>query len=154
MKLSENFYLREFTKSQTAERKGIKNIPNKNQIENLQELCENVLQPIRNEFGSFTPSSGFRCPELCIEIGSSSISQHAKGQAADFEVMGVDNKIVANWIINNLTYDQLILECYKPDEPNSGWIHVSYCSWKDEQNRMQSMTYEYKIGYKIVKGEF
>ena len=124
MMLSKNFSLAEMTKSQTAERKGIDNLPNADHIFNLTALCENILQPIRNEFGSFIVSSGFRSPELCLAIGSKSTSQHAKGEAADFEVAGMDNHKLATWIENNLPYDQLILEFYKGG--NSGWIHCSY----------------------------
>ena len=50
MRLSDNFTLAELTKSQTAERCGIDNSPDKEHIVNLQTLCENVLQPIRNYF--------------------------------------------------------------------------------------------------------
>ena len=65
MMLSKNFSLAELTKSQTAERKGIPNTPTADHIFNLTALCENILQPIRNEFGSFIVSSGYRSPELC-----------------------------------------------------------------------------------------
>ena len=71
-------------------------------------------------------SSGFRSPELCVAIGSSTTSQHASGQAADFEIYGVSNKELADYIADNLDFDQLILEFWKPEEPNSGWVHCSY----------------------------
>ena len=100
-KLSPNFSLSELTKSQTAERKGIDNIPNADEIYNLTLLCENILQPIRNKFGSFIVSSGYRCPELSIAIGSSENSQHCKGQAADFEVAGMDNYELAKVLLDN-----------------------------------------------------
>ena len=136
MKLSKNFSLKELTASQTAERKGINNNPNDDQITALQKLCENILQPVRDHYASpVTVSSGFRSEELCVAIGSSVNSQHAKGQAADFEIFGVPNAELAKWIIENLDYDQLILEFHKTDEPNSGWIH---CSYKNpEDNRKQ-----------------
>ena len=98
MQLSQNFTLAELTKSQTAERRGIKNVPDAEAITNLKLLAENILQPIRNEFGSFMVSSGYRCPELSIAIGSSKNSQHCKGQAADFEVANVDNYLLARWL--------------------------------------------------------
>ena len=66
MQLSQNFTLRELTKSQTAERKGIDNTPDAAAIEHLTKLAENILQPIRDEFGSFIVSSGFRCAELSV----------------------------------------------------------------------------------------
>ena len=87
MKLSANFSLAEMVKSQTAERKGIDNTPDTTARENMVKLCENILQPVRDHYGvPFTVSSGYRCPELCLAVGSTIKSQHAKGQAADFEV--------------------------------------------------------------------
>ena len=72
MKLSKNFSLKELTTSQTAERKGINNNPNEDQITGLQNLCENILQPIRDHYARpVTVSSGFRSPNLCVAIGAS-----------------------------------------------------------------------------------
>ena len=127
MRLSQNFTLAEMIKSQTAEQKGINNNPNEDNIENLQRLCNEILQPIRDHYGKVVSvSSGFRSPELCVAIGSSVTSQHASGQAADFEIYGVSNKELADYIADNLDFDQLILEFWKPEEPNSGWVHCSY----------------------------
>ena len=136
MKLTENFSLNELTKSQTAERKGIDNTPSAEHQENLKSLCEMILQPIRDHFGQVVSvSSGYRSPELCIAIGSKTTSQHAKGQASDFEIFGVSNKELADYIDQNLDYDQLILEYWKgEDEPNSGWVH---CSFNTQGNRKQ-----------------
>ena len=139
MKLTTNFSLAELTASQVAARKGIPNNPTAGQIENLKKLCESILQPIRNHYDSpVIISSGFRTPELCILINSSINSQHAKGQAADLQVIGVDNKALAKYIKENLDFDQLILEFYKESEgPHSGWVHVSYVG---KENRKQSLT--------------
>ena len=136
MKLTENFSLNELTKSQTAERKGIDNNPSAEHQENLKSLCEMILQPIRDHFGQVVSvSSGYRSPELCVAIGSSTQSQHAKGEASDFEIFGVSNKELADYIDQNLDYDQLILEYWKgEDEPNSGWVH---CSYTNGNNRKQ-----------------
>ena len=135
MSLSANFSLEELTKSQTATRKGIDNTPTPEHQDNLKSLCTHVLQPIRDHFSRVvTISSGYRSPELCTAIGSKITSQHAKGQAADFEIFGVSNKELADYINQNLDYDQLILEYWKESDPNSGWVH---CSFKTEGNRKQ-----------------
>ena len=135
MKLTENFSLNELTKSQTAERKGIDNTPSAEHQENLKSLCEMILQPIRDHFGQVVSvSSGYRSPELCVAIGSSTKSQHASGCAADFEIFDVSNKELADYINENLEYDQLILEYWKKSDPNSGWVH---CSYTDGNNRKQ-----------------
>ena len=135
MKLTENFSLLELTKSQTAERKGIDNTPSAEHQDNLKSLCEMVLQPIRDHFSRVvTISSGYRSEALCVAIGSKTTSQHAKGQAADFEIFGVSNKELADYINEELEYDQLILEYWKESDPNSGWVH---CSFNTEGNRKQ-----------------
>ena len=135
MNLSQNFSLRELTKSQTAERKGISNEPSEEHIENLKLLCTNVLQKVRDEFGVVSISSGYRSPELCEALGSKSTSQHARGQAADFECYSIDNNELFNWIVDNLEFDQAILEFYTGD-PDSGWLHVSF---NEDGNRKQTL---------------
>ena len=135
MKLSENFSLIELTKSQTAERKSIDNTPSPTHQDNLKLLCMHVLQPVRSHFNRVVSvSSGYRSEELCVAIGSKITSQHAKGQAADFEIYGLSNKELADWIHENLDYDQLILEYWKEGDPSSGWVH---CSFNLEGNRKQ-----------------
>ena len=135
MKLTENFSLSELTKSQTAERKGIDNTPSTEHQKNLKLLCESVLQPVRDHFGKVvTISSGYRSPALCEAIGSKSTSQHARGEAADFEIFGVSNKALADYIDSELHYDQLILEYWNESVPNSGWVH---CSFSEGNNRKQ-----------------
>ena len=127
MQLSENFSLLELTKSQTATRKGIDNAPSPEHQENLKLLCAHILQPVRDRFERVVSvSSGYRSEELCLAIGSKITSQHAKGQAADFEIYGLSNRELATWIKENLNYDQLILEYWKKEDPNSGWVHCSY----------------------------
>lgn len=144
MKLSANFSLEELTKSQTATRKGIPNTPSEAHIDALSALCVNVLEPVRKQYKiPYSPSSGYRSPELCIAIGSSVNSQHAKGEAADFEVPKVSNLEVAAWIVSNLDFDQLILEHYEGG--NTGWIH---CSYKVEGNRKEVLTYDKRNGYR------
>ena len=135
MKLSNNFSLKELTASQTAARKGIDNTPSVEHQENLKLLCTHVLQPIRDHFSQVVSvSSGYRSQELCLAIGSKITSQHAKGEAADFEIFGVSNKELADYIHENLEYDQLILEYWKESDPNSGWVH---CSYSQNHNRKQ-----------------
>jgi hypothetical protein len=129
MNLSANFTLKELTKSDTATRLGIDNTPDDATIENLKLLCEMVLQPVREHFGkSVTVNSGYRSPESNAAVGGSKTSDHCKGQAADIEIDGLPNPELAQWIMDNLDYTQLILEFYTQGQPNSGWVHVSYDS--------------------------
>ena len=147
MNLSKSFTLNELTKSQEATRLGIDNTPNEEHILNLKLLCENILQPIRDFYGMpVSVSSGYRSAALCEAIGSSSKSQHTKGQAADFEIFGVANKDLADFVVKNLDYDQCILEFWNENEPNSGWVH---CSFNASGNRKQFLKAE-KLNGRVV----
>ena len=152
MKLTATITLDELTKSQVAERKGINNNPNPQQIENLKNLAINILQPVRSHYNKpLIISSGFRCAELCIAIGSSINSQHVaddSAAAADFEIPGVDNRELALYIKNELEYDQLILEFYKDNEPTSGWIHCSYSTDHNRNQSLRALREEGKVIYK------
>ena len=146
MKLTENFSLTEMTQSQTALKNNIDNEPNAEQIENLRQLCQTILQPIREDFQlPIKITSGFRSPELWELIGSKPTSQHSANEcaAADFEIPGIDNKKVFKHIIENLPFDQIILEYYDESDINSGWIHVSW----SPNPRGQALTKD-KEGYK------
>ena len=98
VRLSENFSLQEFTKSQTALRMGIDNTPDDEHLSNAKELFENVVQAVRENFGPTIINSGYRGPELNKAIGGSERSQHCKGEAVDIEVPGVSNYEVAKYI--------------------------------------------------------
>ncbi|MEW4466311.1 D-Ala-D-Ala carboxypeptidase family metallohydrolase [Parasphingorhabdus sp. JC815] len=139
MRLSPHFSLAEFTYSDTAQKRKIDNTPTKGHIAKMTQLCENVLEPVRAHFNRpVRITSGFRSPALCIAIGSKKTSQHAKGEAADFEITGISNYELAKWIRDNITFDQLILENYIRGNPNSGWIH---CSYRADRLRNQTLTY-------------
>tara|TARA_R110000772_G_scaffold51719_8_gene118738 strand:- start:1549 stop:2010 length:462 start_codon:yes stop_codon:yes gene_type:complete len=137
MKLTANFSLEEMTKSSTALRLGIDNTPNDAQLSNLVALCESVLQPLRDHFDlPVTITSGFRCPELNTRIGGSPVSDHCRGCAADIEIAGVDNLVLAEFL-TGMTFRQLILEYYSVGIQDSGWIHISY---DIEDNKKQVLT--------------
>ena len=148
VRLSENFTLSEFTKSQTAERKGIDNTPGEEHLEAAKHLFSNVVQKVRDNFGVTVINSVYRGPELNEAIGGSERSQHCKGEAVDIECPGTPNYDVAAWIQDNLDFDQLILEFYKPGIPDSGWVHVSY---KAEGNRKSVLTAMKEDGKTVYK---
>ena len=154
MNLSKNFTLQELTKSDTAVRKGIDNNPNSDQIAKLQLLCKNILQPVRDHFGPVVVTSGYRSPQLSVAIGSSINSQHCNAEAVDFECPGVDNAELCDWIYKNLDFDQMILEYYKPGEPNSGWCHCSYIVDKPRKQFLLAYRDENgKTKYKPILGK-
>ena len=132
-----HFTLRELIKSDTAIRKGIKNVPNRQEEQNLNTLVDKILDPLREAYGKpIFVTSGFRCEELNRLIGGSKTSQHRTGQAVDIRTIidtPEENKKLYDLIIKlNLPFDQLI------DEHNFDWVHVSF----SEKNRKQIL----KIG--------
>ena len=147
MKLSKNFSLSELTKSQSATRLGIDNIPTMAVIDNLQQLVDNVLQPLRDSLDRpIIISSGYRSPDLNKAIGGSPTSDHTKGQAADIEVFGISNKDLAEHIRDNFKFTQLILEFPSRNDPSAGWVHVSY---NPKDLKCQVLTAE-RIGSRVV----
>ena len=125
MKLSEHLDLAEVTRSTDAKRRGISNEPTAEHIENFKIIAEKIFEPIRKHFGvPIFISSGYRSSALNKAIGGASSSQHLLGQALDLDMDGtsggVTNKMVFEYIKNNLDFDQLI------NEFNYSWVHVSY----------------------------
>lgn len=129
MKLSEHLDLSEVTRSESAKRKGISNMPTESHIANFKLLAENIFEPIRNHFRCpIIISSGYRSKELNAVIGGSLTSQHCQGEAIDIDMdgtsQGVTNRMVFDYIKDNLNFDQLIYEF--GDANNPDWVHVSY----------------------------
>ena len=137
MKLSKNFTIAEYIKSQTATRKDIDNSLSEDHLESAKLLFAKVVQPVREQWGVTVINSGYRSPALNKAVGGSSKSQHCKGEAVDLECVGASNAEVAQWIERTLEFDQLILEFYTPGDPRSGWVHVSY---KESNNRKSVLT--------------
>ena len=127
MQLSKNLALAEVTRSETAKRRGISNMPTPEHIENFKKLAENIFQPIRDHFGApIHLSSGYRSAALNKAVGGSSSSQHCKGEAIDIDMDGtaITNKQIFDFIKANLNFDQLIWEF--GTDANPDWVHVSY----------------------------
>jgi hypothetical protein len=129
MKLSKHLDLSEVTRSESAKRNQISNMPTPEHIENFKLLAEKIFEPIREHFKvPIHISSGYRSKELNAKIGGSATSQHCKGEAIDIDMdgspNGVTNKMVFDYIKDNLPFDQLIYEF--GDSNNPDWVHVSY----------------------------
>lgn len=139
MKLSEHLDLSEVTRSESAKRKGISNIPTEAHIANFKLLAEKIFEPIRNYFRCpIIISSGYRSKELNASIGGSATSQHCSGEAIDIDMdgtpNGVTNRMVFDYIKDNLSFDQLIYEF--GDSNNPDWVHVSYESTGEQRKQV------------------
>ena len=153
MKLSEHLDLSEVTRSESAKRKGISNMPTEAHIANFKLLAENVFEPIRKHFRCpIIISSGYRSKELNAAIGGSLTSQHCQGEAIDIDMdgtpNGVTNRMVFDYIKDNLVFDQLIYEF--GDKENPDWVHVSYeSSGKQRKQILRATRVNGKTSYSI-----
>jgi hypothetical protein len=151
MKLSEHLDLSEVIRSESAKRKGISNMPTPEHIENFKLLAEKVFQPIREHFRCpIHISSGYRSKELNQAVGGSSSSQHCQGEAIDIDMdgtpNGVTNRMVFDFIKDNLEFDQLIYEF--GDKQNPDWVHVSYeSSGKQRKQILRAVRTNGKTSY-------
>lgn len=130
------FRLEEYIKSHTAKRYGIDNTPKSLKVvANLETLHNEIILKLKEEFKDrLVFGSVYRCLELNRKIGSKDTSDHVKGRAVDFEVLGMSNRKLFEWCQKNIpSYDQLILEFHKTGKPSSGWVHISFRSF--ESNR-------------------
>ena len=151
MKLSEHLDLSEVTRSESAKRKGISNMPTEAHIANFKLLAENIFEPIRTHFRCpIIISSGYRSKELNAAIGGSLTSQHCQGEAIDIDMdgtpNGVTNRMVFDYIKDNLEWDQLIYEF--GDKENPDWVHVSYeSSGKQRKQILRAVRTNGKTSY-------
>jgi hypothetical protein len=125
VKLSNNFTLAEFIKSQTATRLDINNRPSVDVLIQLVYLAQ-FMEQVRALCGNrpISVSSGYRSEALNTEIGGSTKSDHISGLAVDFKVNGMSNRDTFNLIKrSHLQYKKLILEF--PDSESGGWIHLA-----------------------------
>ena len=137
MQLSKNLSLAEVTRSETAKRKGISNMPTPEHIENFKKLATNIFQPIREHFDKpIFISSGYRSAELNKAIGGSLSSQHCSGEAIDIDMDGTDitNKQIFDFIKDNLTFDQAIAEY--PENGHIDWVHVSFAANRSQRKQV------------------
>lgn len=151
--ISQYVSYKEVIRSQTAQAKGIDNIPDKRQLENIRRIAVKVFDPTREHFN--TPiyvSSCFRSPRLNERIGGSDTSQHmadAKHAAMDIDAHvyeGTTNAAIFEFIANNLVFDQLIWEFGDNKEPD--WIHVSYSKTNNRGEILQAVSVDGRVQYR------
>ena len=152
MSISKHISYKEGVYSRTALRRGIKNNPNADQMENMVAIAEEVFEPLRMWVGGpIKINSFFRSPELNKAIGGSGKSQHCHGQAIDLDdTFGrATNAEMYKFIKENLDFDQMIWEFGDDDNPD--WVHVSYVSPEQNRNRcLKAYKENRKTNYKII----
>tara|TARA_R100000654_G_scaffold1871_1_gene6866 strand:+ start:33 stop:491 length:459 start_codon:yes stop_codon:yes gene_type:complete len=152
MRISKHISYKEAVHSATAKRRGIENIPNEDQLDNMYRVAEFIFEPLRLYVGgAIKITSFFRSEELNTAIGGSTKSQHCKGQAIDIDdVFGYKtNYEMFAYIRDNLDFDQLIYEFGSNDNPD--WVHCSYVSKKENRNRvLRAIRENGKTRYEIL----
>jgi len=144
--LTKNFSVQDVQRSEYAAKHHIDNVLPSIYYMNALNVGNNILEPVMAKFGEFFPQSWYRGESLNKAIGGSKKSQHMTASAVDFEIKGHSNLEVAQWIRDNIDFDQLILERHTPGDPYSGWVH---CSWSKENNRKECLRYN---GKEYLKG--
>lgn len=146
--ISRNFQRWELNTSDLAARRGIDNrFATADELRSAVHLCREIMQPVREKFGRYSPNSVYRSQALERALKNKpaswvSRSQHTLGQACDIEVHSATNLRLARWIAEHLRFDQLILECYSAEAgPYSGWVHVSLKPPGQGRNRAEVLSY-------------
>ena len=121
IQLSDNFFLDEFTFSDTAIRHGIDIVVEEGsiQFDRIKRFAVTIAQPLRNEVGRIDLASGYRPLEVNRLVGGSGRSQHIDALAGDL----VPDKVTPLQLCEaavalGLPFDQLIHEFGR-------WAHVS-----------------------------
>ena len=150
--ISKHISYKEATRSNTAIRRGIENIPDVEELENMKLIAEKVFEPLRKWVGGpIKINSFYRSPELNVAIGGSKKSQHCHGQAIDLDdTYGHrSNASMFKHIRYNMDYDQIIWEF--GDDKNPAWVHVSYVSEEKNRHRcLQAYKENGKTKYKVI----
>lgn len=144
-----NFNLEEFLRSNTAVELNIDNTPSKDEELNINELVDNLLDPLRDSWaeycksnnlgnGGITVRSGFRSNDLNKAVGGSKTSAHTSGWAADIVPSNGNMKKFQIWIteaIEEYNWDQLIYE--KPRNGVASWIHIGLRNREGKQRKQK-----------------
>ena len=150
--ISKHISEKEGVYSATATRRGIDNVPNSDELNNMRLIAEKIFEPLRTYVGGpIKINSFFRSAELNKAIGGSSKSQHCKGQAMDIDdTFGrMTNAEMYHWIKEYLNFDQMIWEF--GDDENPDWVHVSYVSESENRNRfLRAIRKNGKTHYEVI----
>lgn len=151
-RISEHISYQEGTRSVTALRLGIDNIPDTYQFTNMQVVAENIFEPLRKwTRGPIKINSFLRVPDLNKAVGGSSSSQHCQGRAIDIDDSygHKTNAEMFDYIKKHLDFDQMIWEF--GDDNNPDWVHVSYVSPDRNRGRcLRAERIDGKTQYRVI----
>lgn len=143
MQITEHFSFKELTRSETARRLGLQNVPSAAEMANIQYTAEQ-LEKIRAYVGrGIVVTSCFRSERVNKAVGGSPTSAHRFGLAADCDAIGLTSLAFAKEIIKmrdegKITFDQLILEF--PERGDGAWVHVGFRRNSPIRNQIMTAT--------------
>jgi len=135
--ISKHISYHEGTYSQTGVRRDLDNTPDDSQLKRMEEVAENLFEPLREWVGGpIKINSFFRGEPVNTAIGGSRKSQHMKGQAIDIDdTFGhKTNAEMYHYVKDNLDFDQLIWEFGTDKNPN--WLHISWVSHRPNRKKL------------------
>ena len=107
---------------------------------NLSNLCRNIWEPLKAQYPSALITNSLRVGN---NIGA---GPHGTGQSMDVQFSGMtptEYFAVAQWVKNNLPYNQLILEYHTARGPLVAWLHIGIYAGSGTQvsgvNRLLTM---------------
>lgn len=141
-RLSPDFHLSEFLRSQTALRKGLNNAPDAAVLGAIRNFLAPGMQQVRDLINApIHVSSGYRSPMVNAAVGGSRSSQHTQGLACDFTApfFGTPLQICRAIVASKITFDQLIYE--------GDWVHISF-SAKPRRSVLTAVFAHGSVSYK------
>jgi hypothetical protein len=141
--LTPHFTLAELTRSDAADRLGLKNAPAGDHLQNLRTLALGLEWARAILGGPLKITSGYRNPEVNQAVGGVANSDHALGFAADIIPSGKGVLEAAKLLAASpLVFDQLI------HESGRGIIHLSFAP----RMRRQVLTQKGGPGTPVTNG--
>ena len=143
MQITEHFSFKELTRSETARRLGLQNVPSAAEMANIQYTAEQ-LEKIRAYVGrGIVVTSCFRSERVNKAVGGSPTSAHRFGLAADCDAIGLTSLAFAKEIIKmrdegEIKFDQLILEF--PERGDGAWVHIGFRRNNPMRNQIMTAT--------------
>lgn len=133
-----HFELSEFIASDVAAKKKIDNTPTFEIVDNISELCTNLLEPFREAWGKpISVTSGYRSAKLNSAVGGISNSAHKFGYGVDIQSGDVNQlfNYLTEWVkAEGIMFDQIIMET----KGSTKWVHIGYKNQEGRQRRMIS----------------
>lgn len=142
---TEHFTWEELTRSGTAVRRNIPNLPDASARDCLEKLCRDYLEPLRQHRGRpVMLNSAYRCPQLNAAVGGAPHSWHLKGCAVDIGCRSLEEAADTLRFFRSMLPERFYDECYVKTGHCSYYVHLGV-DLLEGQNRLRD-------NYALVSG--